>query len=36
MQFAISLAMVVLVSSAVLLYQFAAGSLSADDGDTTT
>ena len=34
MPFAISLTMVVLVSSALLLYQFAAGSLRGDDGDT--
>ena len=35
MQFAISLATVVLISSAVLLYQFVAGSLAGDDGDAT-
>jgi hypothetical protein len=33
MQFALSLTLVVCLSSAVLVYQFVAGSLAGDDGE---
>ena len=34
MQFAMSMAMVVLISTGLLVYQFVTGSLAGDEGDT--